>query len=379
VRSPYYPSDTLSDTGRIFRPSLWRWAPALAERLVRAAGGRSEREVVEACSLINNASLVFALAGEDVTAAQICRRQLAWLRAAARDGAQAAASLAIQPWVNLGRLLRQRGEHERALAMFARVYVPDERGLLSFGGFAVPPQDVRYENAELIYVADSLRTYAGARTYERGLRFIRRVRSGVHSVATFPRLDEYEFLFCLRRGYRRAAARVLDRISWSFRPRLALDNAFYRCVLLEREGTDTSRVLADLARWVCGALEADAAPDHCVLRYAHELGGLLAHARRAGPARRVIGAGMRASEKFEDVPLQFGFARLAAGPRRRDAGRDMLAAAGYAGLARRYGFVLTRPVSVARALAALRAALERVLGPETKGRRDPEAVGKPAG
>lgn len=362
MRSPYFPSDTLSDTGRIFRRPVARWAPVIAAELVRRAGGRGERELLEACSLVNNASLVFALAGEDAQAAQICRRQLAWLRAAARDGAKAAASLAMQPWVNLGRLRRQRGEHESALAMFARVYVPDEDGRLRYGDFAVRPRDVRYENAELIYVADSLRTYAAARAWERGLRFIRRVRSAVQFVSTLPRLDEYEFQFCLRRGYGRAAARVLDRISWSFWPGLALDNAFYRCVLLEREGSDASRVLADLARWVCGALDADAAPDHCVLRYAFELGSVLARAGRGGPARRVLEAGLRASAKFEDVPLRVEFARLAAGPRRGHAGRDVLAAAGYVGLARRYGFRLRRSAEATRALAGLHAALERVLG-----------------
>lgn len=355
-RRAFVLSDILSDTGRIFRPSVRRFAPALTAQF---AALEDSGDIHETCGLINNASLLFALAGEETFAEDICRRQMEWLHACLpRGDAHEIASLAIQPWVNLGRLYRMRGEHARALAQFAQVFDTDGHGLLHYGCFAVRPKDVRYDDAELLYVVDSLRTYCSARGYEQGLRFIRRMHTRVQSIASRPRLDEYEFHLCLRRGFLKAAERVLERMSWHLQPHLKLINAFYRCVLLEAKGNDCSDVTRRLTQWAIGALSEEAAPDHYVFRYGLELARFLLRAGYRGSAA-LIEAGRSASARFEDVPIHFEFVRLESG---MDAARAVLADADYTGFARRFGITLKRSSEADAALDELRVALRAVIG-----------------
>ena len=366
--SRFLPTDILSDRGRIFRPSLRRWAPSLTARLHRAKHrGADPGHAFEISGLCNNASLLFALAGESEFAEAICTRQIAWLarRAQTGDGFEAI-SLAIQPWVNIGRLERQRGQTTRALAQFTAIF-PDGDGQLAFGPFRLAIEDLRYEDVELIGVIDSLRTLWLARDYERGLRFVRRLRPRLRSAAALVRLDEYAFQLHLALGHANAAVRVLESETWARSAELMLINAFYRCLLLDAGNIDCTSVLADLARWTQGALAGADAPDHCVLRYALDLARLYVVRESHDIGAELIAAGYRAATRHEDVPLRAAFARLAASMGETSPGdiptpEAILLASDYVALARQLGIAPVLPAESKSMLEDLRAALGEILG-----------------
>ncbi|HUO89208.1 MAG TPA: hypothetical protein VMU08_08535 [Rhizomicrobium sp.] len=363
--APFLPSDILSDRGRIFRPPLMRWALSLARQFRNPAHPSADpRHTYEVCALANNASLLFALAGESDFAETVCEKQLAWLhRRMLAGGGAAAASLAIQPWVNIGRLYRQRGESARALAQFAAIFPAPDGAPLAFGPFRLEQEDILFEDVELLYVVDALRTFHAARDYERGLRFARKLRPRLSSCAAIPRLDEYAFQFALCCGYARAAGRVLDRSEWQDQPQLMLVNAFYRCILLAAEGGDTGPIVSDLAGWACGAL-AGTSPDHSTLRFALDLARFARDAGSPGPAEALAPAGYDAATRHEDVPLRFEFARLAGALGAAAAlppPEEILVHSGYVGFARRHGIALVPAADARAALETLRAALMTAL------------------
>jgi hypothetical protein len=344
------------------------WAPHITAQLERFGGGASQSDVYETCGLFNNASLLFALAGDDVFAEEICIRQMDWLAGLqAKGGVAEVASLAMQPWVNLGRLYRQRRQWDRALAQFADIFDPDPDGVLHFGAFAVHAWDVRHEDAALLYAVDSLRTLAMAGRHEHGLRFIRRLRPGTTSTVVLTRLDEYEFQLLLHRGFATAAARVLERSNWTLHPHTMLINAFYRCLMLEASGTDSDDVLLELAQWASRTLAADQAPDHNILRYALELSRFLVRLQRHERAGGLIAAGYRAATVYEDVPLRYDFAVLArnlgcTGGGIPQSSESVLTGSNYAGYARRYGVDVDLTAEAASALDALQRKIHALIG-----------------
>jgi hypothetical protein len=105
------------------RRPLHAWAGELAGDLAAALAERALLERarrVTGCA--NHASLVLAHAGRLDDAEHMVRAQLAWLQAGAdRTGDGALLALALQPWINLGRLHALRGRADAALLHFQDV------------------------------------------------------------------------------------------------------------------------------------------------------------------------------------------------------------------------------------------------------------------
>lgn len=117
-----------------------------------AQPGVAERaRTVTGCG--NHASLVLAHAGRADDAERIVRAQVAWLQAGAdRTGQGALLALAVQPWINLGRLHVLAGRADAALRHFAEVRACGMDAPVTLAGRVVHPADwaaAGWEAAEL--------------------------------------------------------------------------------------------------------------------------------------------------------------------------------------------------------------------------------------
>ncbi|MFE6056480.1 hypothetical protein ACFQ6N_37540 [Kitasatospora sp. NPDC056446] len=113
--------DYLVDQDRLLRPALDTWATELAEHLEAAltTPGQDSGTLHDAFVHINQAGFVVAAAGDLTTAARICKSQLTLVAhhtASRRD--PRLLGLAVQPWVNLGRLHALRRRTHRAAPHF---------------------------------------------------------------------------------------------------------------------------------------------------------------------------------------------------------------------------------------------------------------------
>ncbi|HEX8695753.1 MAG TPA: hypothetical protein VF746_25280 [Longimicrobium sp.] len=123
------------------RRPLGAWAEDLSGSLATALAepdviGRAR--TVTGCG--NNASLILAHAGRLDDAERVVRAQVAWLQAGAdRTGEGALLALALQPWINLGRLHALRGHAAAALRHYAEVRACRMDAPVSLAGRAIIP------------------------------------------------------------------------------------------------------------------------------------------------------------------------------------------------------------------------------------------------
>ena len=179
--------DFLYHYPRLARKPLERWARDLIKRLDAAEMTPDDQAYVPVITAMNNAALIFAYLGEDREAAAVCEAELAWIaREASGRGPNGKAQLlrlAINPWVNCGRLRALQRATDDALAYFARV-----RLLISgvadveLGPCVLTPQvwsrvmQIDTDTEEMIdaiYTIDSLKAYFQAGDYSGALDFIR--------------------------------------------------------------------------------------------------------------------------------------------------------------------------------------------------------------
>jgi hypothetical protein len=275
-----------------------------------------------------------------------------------------AASLAVQPWVNLGRLFRMQGHPEAALQQFAAVYRSDPEKRTEFAGFSIGAGETRYDNAQLLYLFDSSRTYAQTRRYADGLRFIQNLRP-VITADNAPIADEFECQFLLHLEEEAGAARALEREAWKESRHSSAVNALYRCVLLTNSGVDCREVVPQLSAYIREALVSPDGFDHRDLRYAIEVVRLLRRSGQEEGATELLVASDGACARNEDIPTrhEIAVATLNPGstPRGATGGPDhILVTGGYVGYAKRYGIAAPLPGEAAEALARLAGTLEQV-------------------
>jgi hypothetical protein len=293
------------------------------------------------------------LVGDAAFAEHVCRQQVVWLARAARNSDfLQAKTLAMQPWINIGRLLRQGGDIGRALAFFSGIWRAGEDGLIRFGDIAGAPAEFGRTSAELLFVSDTAKAYYDSGRLHEGLKFVRNVARRTKALAVEGWADEVEFQFLLRLERWNSANRVLKRGSWTRGAHELLLNAFYQCVLLALDDTDCSEVANMLTRQARETLAAEKL-DHRSVRYALELARFLAHTQATTAAMNLAHRGLEVSARRQDVPLQFGFMALLNDSRRL----DFLVKSGYVAMARRHGVEASVPAATADRLAALRKAV----------------------
>ena len=171
--APYVPLDTILDSGRVLRRPLGEWLRHLVPILRSCTDATPCIDTMyEASAALNNAALIFVHAGLPGTAEELCHSQLAWvasLRAVLPEAELAV--LAMQPWVNLGRLSRRAGNYECALRYFRELGTCRVGAKVKFGDWEAPVSRILYEAAEPIYVYESMRTYQQAHDLDHAIAF----------------------------------------------------------------------------------------------------------------------------------------------------------------------------------------------------------------
>jgi tetratricopeptide (TPR) repeat protein len=316
MRSPssWLPSDTLLEEGRVNRPPLRAWAKALIEKLAAADRGPASWRRIEAC--MNNASLIEILRGDEPAAQASCELQLGWaVHLLQSHGALAAGELMIQPWINLGRLRRIRGEHALALRHFTLLVDTaagrgPRVGPVTFGA-AAWQELVRSKGLlptlQAVYVIESEKVYLAAGDHAGALELIRRARALIGE-DTSSLMDEGELIALAGLSRHGEARGVLERAGWQKGPYRKLLWATYGAALLAAAGDleDARRLVGKIGPRVAES-HYDEARDQRVLRYLAYLGGLSLRLGLRPLAARVWRAGLRGARRLADVPLELRF------------------------------------------------------------------------
>ena len=166
------------------RPPLQSWARSIQEGLESEIGpGRQNSTHI--ASLLNLAAFVEILRGDKNAAKAICEAELAWVASLASKtaGSLTISALAIQPWINIGRLLRIDGRCQEALSHFDLVLKRPDREPLLLGPCRIQEsewEDLLASDVSLnlwnVYLVDSLKTYFRCRRFDVALRFIAELR-----------------------------------------------------------------------------------------------------------------------------------------------------------------------------------------------------------
>jgi hypothetical protein len=169
----FSPVDTIVDSGRVLRRPIKEWSSQLLAVIRSCSGKRPWTEtIVRGCTALNNAALLFAHAGRPEVAEGICQSQLDWLDRLRSVLSETELSvMAIQPWVNLGRLYRRSCDYDRALSYFHALDTTRYGATARFGVWDVPLSDAFREAAEPIYVYENLRTHLQSGDLDRAIHF----------------------------------------------------------------------------------------------------------------------------------------------------------------------------------------------------------------
>ena len=128
--------------------------------------------IVRGCTALNNAALLFVHAGRSEVAEGICQSQLDWLKQLQAVLSETELSvMAVQPWVNLGRLYRRSRDYDRALPYFLALDTTRYGATVRFGLWDVPVSDAFREAAEPIYIYENLRTHLQSGDLGRAIHF----------------------------------------------------------------------------------------------------------------------------------------------------------------------------------------------------------------
>jgi hypothetical protein len=312
--APPISQDTLLEVGRVNRPPLLAFARAILDRLGKL--GWEPESWPEVAIGMNNASLVEALRGEMRRAEQLCLLQLAWAARLVREhGLQTAGDLALQPWVNLGRLRRLEGRHAEARRHFA--FLPDlqqgraiETGPICFDAAAfreLVESRTLTPFLTTVYVVDTMKTWSGAGDFSGALAFLTEARELVGQ-APMPILDELQLITLANLGRYDEAMAVTERPTWQEDGFSKLCKVTYRVSLLAavRSVEAAAPLAADLTAKVLRAgLEKPS--DQRVLRYLHVLATLSGWLGQQEGAVALLRLGLNASRHFGDVPIELSF------------------------------------------------------------------------
>ncbi|MFC9825744.1 hypothetical protein ACFWG6_39060 [Streptomyces erythrochromogenes] len=319
------------------RPPLTYWS----EKLVESLQGRAPKglnEYKNSASLLNKAALVFAYLGEQDKARQICEAELVWLANEA-DGLNLQDSahllrLAIDPWVNMGRLLGFQGNAKNALEYFAAVHSLNSSAQVHLGPCRLTSQIWKKvleshphmnEVTRSIYVIDSLKTLLQSQDYRGVLEFIKALNavecaamSAPESRALSNAVSSPGLRYLVNEGALIAKLRLGSHgeIAANARPSLIKADAYYESVLMlyraeidcaegTRNGSQISKKLAILVK---GGL-FDSVPPATMLRFIEKHGDLLEQVEERKLALGVYKKGLALARRLNDQIYEWEFLR----------------------------------------------------------------------
>jgi tetratricopeptide (TPR) repeat protein len=309
--------ELLLESGRTSRPPLRTWARSLLDRLESGEASPASWSKVAVC--MNNASLIEAFRGNSSGSQGLCELQLRCAENLLRfHDAATHADLVLQPWINLGRLLRIRGQYDRALEHFA-VFLDVMQGRAprlwplqidapSWRKLATAQSETSVlPLLKAVYIVDSMKVYFSARDVEGAARFLRQARVLLDG-ETHLLLDEAELITLARLGRYEDALALTERSGWQQDGYSMLVRLTYRVALLSALGAeDSARPLASRLAERVLAMDWSHPKDQRLLRYLHSLGNITREVGLEDVAERLWSTGLSASHQFKDVPLQLSF------------------------------------------------------------------------
>lgn len=164
---------------------LHKWAARLLQTLPPLLEDlRHNSARISMC--LNQAALIEALRGNALNAEAICDAHLRWVEQLASKYDSSLYELAIQPWVNKGRLRRLEKKFDHALEHFCLIRDCMLGKPLVLGPCIITQatwKRITENNAAIsrtlwnVYVVDSLKSYFSAHDLDGALHFVRRARS----------------------------------------------------------------------------------------------------------------------------------------------------------------------------------------------------------
>jgi hypothetical protein len=223
--------------------------------------------------------------------------------------------LALQPWINVGRLLRIEKDFECSLDHFSLVSRYHNRCAIDIGPCHIAAQDweeIQHANPffehtlENVYVIDSLKSFFAMKNHARALDFIRRQR-GSRSTRLLPYLNEAEIISLANSAQ---YSKALD-IANTYEPRTLFDELVflsYQAGLLALMGDlAASRDLARKLGACLSMMSADDPLDHRTLRYMYFLGSINEFTGASDIARVVYQNGYHSAVTYRDQPMMLSF------------------------------------------------------------------------
>jgi tetratricopeptide (TPR) repeat protein len=296
------------------RPPLQQWAQSIRNSLEieMNLGGDNQ---IRIASLLNLAAFVEIMLGDKIVAKAICDAELAWLANFATRITEfpTISALAIQPWINIGRLLRIEGKLQEALWHFALVMREPTREPLLLGPYCIPKQDWEEllasdvgGNLWNIYVVDSLKTYFKCRRFDVAVEFIAKLRKGrLHfrdnlllegEVISHIGLGDYERSYWLAKS--RAGLAILDTVAFM------LYEAHCSVELNRHDGAVA--LTRDLKSFVVlGGFDSFAPPT--AMRCLEKLGVLLERLGQQVDAAQIYERAYKLALSANDQPFQISF------------------------------------------------------------------------
>ncbi|MFD5888697.1 hypothetical protein ACFWHQ_22280 [Streptomyces sp. NPDC060334] len=321
---------------RGWRPPLTYWSEKLVESL-QGMAPKGLNEYEKSASLLNKAALVFAYLGEQDKARQICEAELIWLANEA-DGLNLQDSahllrLAIDPWVNMGRLLGFQGDAKNALEYFAAVHSLNSSAQVHLGPCRLTSQIWKkvleshpHMNGVIrsIYVIDSLKTFFQSQDYRGVLEFIEALNtvecvamSAPAGRAPFNAASSPGLRYLVNEGALIAHARLgsYGESATDAGPSLMGDSYCESVLMLYRaeidcaEGTKNgSQIAKKLAILVEGGL-FDSVPPATMLRFIEKQGDLLEQVEERKLALGVYKKGLELARRLNDQIYEWEFLR----------------------------------------------------------------------
>ncbi|MET9852217.1 hypothetical protein ABZY57_04595 [Streptomyces sp. NPDC006450] len=327
-------NDFLYHYARIPRTPLAPWAETLVESLNRGVLSQSDEDATT-LSALNNAALVFAYLGDLDKAKRVCESQLFWI-SSQTEGLPPKRSatllhLALDPWVNMGRLLGFQGDTKGALAHFSDIHSLDSGGEVSLGPCRLTPQiwEVvleRYPDMQglprAVYVIDSFKAFFQARDSHGALEFAGSLKcvehAGIRSLVADGELIPSSGLHYL---VNEAMIIAKSRLEWhddilvSSKNLPAGVDMYYQAVMMLYSmrsrlmlGQEDASQIRKMALLVTGG-SFDSIPSTTMLRFIEQFANLLEESGENELALGVYVKGLRLARSINDQLSEWSFLR----------------------------------------------------------------------
>lgn len=301
----FVPTDTIIDTGRVARCPLTEWSRQLLLAIEASLKTVPTLAAIrQGCGALNNAALLIAHAGLPEAAESICHSQLLWLDMLCdRFSRIELSTLAIDPWVNLGRLRRRSRDYGRALDVFRALQPTATGASLRLGKLEVQVSECFRQTAEPIYVYEMLRTYLQAGDLESALRFADELVQPLQTGSVMLKTELVIQVF-LRYNEPTRALPLLKEMPWPKDRFGVMAQSFYTAVALHATGRGAAceKVLAWQGPHICSHLRRRDVTTRD-LRFGIEVCRLALHANQHDLFADVLAAGCCAVLRLCDVPM----------------------------------------------------------------------------